>query len=65
MIGDAPADYLDAFEEMYGGRLPWRNPVDLPDEVRERIGGFYLQVFGREPTENDLGALLDFCRSDA
>ena len=56
VIGDAPANLLDE-----RGVL-WANPKEIPAELRQRIADCYRQDFEREPTEQELQELLDFCR---
>jgi len=59
VVGDPVADYLESLRDTLGS-IPWRRTEDIPDEVRERIAGFYLQDLGRLPTEEDLEELLEF-----
>lgn len=56
VIGDPPADYLDALDRT------WDSPSEIPGEVRERLVALYIEGLGREPTEEDLAALLAYCR---
>ncbi len=56
VIGDPPLDYLDAL-----GRT-WESPREIPAEVEEGLTALYVEGLGRKPTEDDLQALLDFCR---
>jgi hypothetical protein len=56
VIGDPPADLL---EELGAA---WNRPSDIPPEVRARIDALYIEGLGRLPTEEDLAALLSFCR---
>ena len=37
-------------------------PSQIPPDVRARIAACYREDFGREPTEQELKELLDFCR---
>ena len=37
------------------------NPRRLPAEIRGRLKAIYVEGFGREPTEEDLRAVLAFC----
>lgn len=61
VIGDSVADYIDSLQRALGG-IPWRTSAEIPAEVRERIAGFYLQSLDREPTDDDLDALLAFAK---
>jgi hypothetical protein len=61
VIGDSVADYMESLKDAIGG-IPWQAPADIPAEVRERIACFYHQGLGREPTEDDLKALLGFTK---
>ena len=56
VIGDGPANELD--EAGQG----WTHPSEIPADVRQRIADCYRQDFEREPTEQELQDLLDFCR---
>ena len=56
VIGDPPADYLDALGQT------WDSPKEIPVEVRERLTALYVEGLGRTPTEDDLQDLLDYCR---
>jgi len=56
VIGDPPADYLDALDRT------WNSPKEIPAEVRERLTALYVEGLGRTPTEDDLQDLLDYCR---
>lgn len=59
VIGDPAADYVDNLFEI---GLTFTCPSELPGEIRERIVALYVEGLGREPTEQDLDALLGFCR---
>lgn len=56
VIGDAPADIIEAFDDRC-----WPEPSLIPRDVRERIVACYREDFGREPTEQELRDLLEFC----
>ncbi len=56
VIGDPPLDYLETLG------LTWDSPREIPAEVRECLMALYVEGLGRTPTEDDLQALLDFCR---
>lgn len=56
VIGDGPADILDALER------PVETPSAIPPKALREIRACYLQDFGREPTESELEALVEFCR---
>ncbi len=56
VIGDGPADIIDEVGDV------WTGPKQIPPDVRARIAACYREDFGREPTEQELQDLLDFCR---
>jgi len=56
VIGDGPANELDETGES------WTSPSEIPAELRQRIVDCYRQDLGREPTEQELKELLEFCR---
>lgn len=56
VIGDGPADIIEEFDERC-----WPEPVNIPPDVRQRIVACYREDFDREPTERELGELLEFC----
>ncbi|MCG3131515.1 MAG: hypothetical protein FLDDKLPJ_02311 [Phycisphaerae bacterium] len=56
VIGDGPANIIDEFDEVV-----WKDPTQIPFDVRARIMACYREDFDREPTEQELQDLLDFC----
>jgi hypothetical protein len=58
VIGDGPANIIDEFDE-----ARWRKPAQIPAKVLARIVACYREDFDREPTEQELQDLLDFCDS--
>lgn len=56
VIGDGPADIVEEFDERC-----WPEPSRIPPDVRARIAACYREDFGREPTEQELRDLLEFC----
>ena len=62
VIGDPVADYMDELEAVLGGSIPWTKPSEMPAEVMERLTALYVEGLGREPTDDDMQALLDFTR---
>ena len=56
VIGDGPANIIDELGE------GWTEPDQIPSHVRARILACYREDFGREPTEQELHDLLEFCR---
>ncbi|MCG3126040.1 MAG: hypothetical protein CHACPFDD_00868 [Phycisphaerae bacterium] len=56
VIGDGPANIIDEFDE-----VAWKQPSEIPPNVRARIVACYREDFDREPTEQELRELLDFC----
>ncbi len=59
VIGDGPANVLDEYAER--GAV-WAEPAVIPTEVRKQIEALYLEDLGRLPTDEELEALLSFCR---
>ncbi|HKQ47601.1 MAG TPA: hypothetical protein VJZ71_06000 [Phycisphaerae bacterium] len=57
VLGDPALDYLDELEAV---GIRFEKPSDLPDHVRMGIVERYREGLGREPTEEDLKALLRF-----
>jgi hypothetical protein len=57
-IGDGPADFLDMLEEL-GHR--WTEPSDVPEIVRRWLSNYWLDEFGRMPSDGEVRALLRFC----
>ncbi len=58
VIGDPAADYVESFGQ---AASRWIGPVDLPEEIRRRLDELYVEGIGRQPTENEIEALLGFC----
>ncbi len=56
VIGDSPADIIEEFDERC-----WPERTNIPPDVRARIVACYREDFGREPTEQELRELLEFC----
>lgn len=56
VIGDSPADIIEEFDERC-----WPEPMSIPPDVRARITACYREDFDREPTEQELRELLEFC----
>ncbi|QOJ03659.1 MAG: hypothetical protein HRU71_09240 [Planctomycetia bacterium] len=56
VIGDSPADIIDEFDERC-----WPETSNIPPDVRARIVACYQEDCGREPTEQELRELLEFC----
>lgn len=56
VIGDSPADIIEEFDERC-----WPETSNIPPDVRTRIVSCYQEDFGREPTEQELRELLEFC----
>jgi hypothetical protein len=56
IIGDGPADII----EEGGGR--WTEPAEIPARIRAEITECYRKDWDREPTEQELRDLLEFCR---
>lgn len=57
VLGDPALDYLDELEDI---GIRFQKPSDMPDHVRASIVERYREGLGREPTEEDLMALLRF-----
>ena len=62
VIGDPVADYMEELKTACGGNIPWTEASEIPAEVTDRITAFYVEGLGREPTRDDLSALLDYSR---
>ncbi|MBI3834121.1 MAG: hypothetical protein HY287_07315 [Planctomycetes bacterium] len=58
VIGDPAADYVDNL--IAQGKV-YVEPAELPPEVRKRLIAIYVEGLGREPTDDDLQAVLGFC----
>jgi hypothetical protein len=58
VIGDPAADYVD---ELIAKGQAYVEPSELPPEVRKRLTETYVEGLGREPTEEELRAVLAFC----
>lgn len=58
VLGDGPADIVEEFDDRC-----WREPRDIPPDVRARIAACYQEDLHREPTERELRDLLEFCGS--
>lgn len=56
VIGDGPANILDEL----AGRF--EKLSDVPPEALRQIRACYREDLGREPTESELEALVEFCR---
>ena len=56
VIGDSPADIIEEFHERC-----WPEPSNIPTDVRARIVECYQEDFDRDPTEQELRELLEFC----
>ena len=59
VIGDGPANIIDEFEDR-----SWPEPARIPPKVLARIAACYREDFDREPTEQELRELLEFCGSE-
>ncbi len=57
VLGDPALDYLDELEAV---GIRFEKPGDLPDHVKASIVARYREGLGREPTQEDLEALLRF-----
>ena len=58
VIGDPAADYVD---ELIAQGKAYVEPSELPPDVRKRLTATYVEGLGREPTEEELRAVLAFC----
>ena len=56
VIGDGPANVIEEFDERY-----WLETTNIPSDVRARINACYREDLDREPTEQELRDLLEFC----
>jgi len=56
VIGDGPANIVDEFDDRC-----WLETTNIPTDVRARINACYREDFDREPTEQELRDLLEFC----
>jgi len=59
VIGDPPANYIDELNSM---GLVYTEPAELPANTRADLEALYVEGLGRAPTEEELRALLAFCR---
>lgn len=58
VIGDPAADYVD---DLIAKGQAYVEPSELPPDVRKGLTATYVEGLGREPTEEDLRAVLAFC----
>lgn len=58
VIGDPAADYVD---DLIAQGMAYVEPSELPPSVRERLTLIYVEGLGREPTDDELRAVLAFC----
>ena len=58
MIGDPAADYVD---DLIAQGKAYVEPSELPPDVRKHLAAIYVEGLGREPTDEDLRAVLAFC----
>ena len=58
VIGDPAADYVD---DLIAKGLAYVEPSELPSDVRKCLTAIYVEGLGREPTDDDLRAVLAFC----
>lgn len=56
VIGDGPANVID------DAGACWDTPAEIPAMVRTAIVECYREEWDREPTEQELRDLLEFCR---
>ena len=56
VIGDGPANVLDALDRRM------ETVADIPAEALQEIRACYVEDLGREPTESEIAALVEFCR---
>lgn len=56
VIGDGPANVMDE------AGACWNTPAEIPAAVRKAIIECYREKWGRDPTEQELRELLEFCR---
>lgn len=56
IIGDGPADIIDQAGEA------WTDPDQIPPQLRAEIAACYRSEWAREPTQQELRDLLQFCR---
>lgn len=59
VIGDPPANYVD---ELLSMGLVYVEPAELPTNIRADLEALYVDGIGRVPTEEELKAVLAFCR---
>lgn len=59
IFGDEPADILDDCKER---GEHYKTLEELPKRIRQRIVKCYLNDLGREPTEQELRDLIEWCR---
>ena len=58
VIGDPAADYVD---DLIAKGQAYVEPSELPAEIRGQLAAIYVEGLGREPTDEDLRAVLAFC----
>ena len=58
VIGDPAADYVD---DLIAQGMAYTEPSELPPEVRKRLAAIYVEGLGREPTDDEVRAVLRFC----
>jgi len=58
VIGDPAADYVD---DLIAQGRAYTEPSELPPDVRKRLSAIYVEGLGREPTDDELRAVLRFC----
>lgn len=58
VIGDPAADYVD---DLIAHGQAYVEPSELPPEARKRLTAIYVEGLGREPTDDELRAVLRFC----
>ena len=58
VIGDPAADYVD---DLIAKGQAYVEPSELPAGIRRRLTAIYVEGLGREPTDDDLRAVLAFC----
>ena len=57
-IGDPPLDILARFDEARG----WKTRSDIPPKTSRAIAKAYRDGLGRDPTDSEIVALLDYNR---
>ena len=58
VIGDPAADYVD---DLIAQGKAYVDPSELPPDVRKSLTAIYVEGLGREPTDDELRAVLRFC----